>query len=383
MGKLEVPIQEGKNRIRKAQEFMRRKSLDAILVSEPPGDVPVSLNVYYLSGFYNRFSCWRPDIPIIPAEGEPVILTTILHAKHVSAGSWISDVRTYTENEFIEGTWWKTIGEIIKEKKLKRIGVDKNFMPVYTFESFKNASPPNVAFEDCSDILIEMQAIKSEEEIDNIRKACKLSEEALKVGLEEVRVGMTERQLSLVIYNALNELGLTRRPPPISLSSGKPPAGGKATDKKIEKGDMIHIDFGGQYKQYASDFTRNVIIKGKPSKELEMVYKTVVDAEQSAIKAVRPGVKASEIDSIAREKMVKAGFPYAHNTGHGLGLHTHYYPVIGPKETRVLEPGMCFTIEPAARVPGKVYAHIEDDIVVTKDGYECLTTFPRELYIIV
>jgi len=379
---MEVTNQEGKTRLSKARELMRKKGLDSMIVTEPPGDEPVSLNVYYLCGFYNRFSCWRPDVPIIPAEGDPVIVTTAIHENAVKAGAWIKDIITYTENEFIEGTWWKIIGDVVRDRKFKRVGVDKNFMPTHSYESIKNASPRDVIFEDCSSIIIEMQAIKSKEEIDKLRIACKLSEEALKVGLESVRVGMTERELSLIIYKALIDLGLTRRPPPITLSSGKPPSSGKATNKKIEKGDMIHIDFGGKYELYAADFTRNVIIKGKPSKKLEKVYNILVDAEQSAIKAVRPGVKASEIDAIAREKLAKAGFSYKHNTGHGLGLHTHYYPVIGPKETRVLEPGMCFTVEPTARIPGKIMTHVEDDIVVTEDGYESLTSFPRELYII-
>jgi Xaa-Pro aminopeptidase len=191
---------------------------------------------------------------------------------------------------------------------------------------------------------------------------------------------MTERELSLTIYKALIDLGLTRRPPPITLSSGKPPAGGKASDKKIEKGDLIHIDFGGKYDFYAADFTRMAVLKGEPPKEFEKAYNLLVDVEQTAVKAVRPGIKAAEIDAIAREKLAEHGYTYKHNTGHGLGLHTHYYPVIGPKETRTLKAGMCFTIEPTIRVPGKIFAHVEDDVVVTKNGYESFTTFPREIY---
>mgnify|MGYP001025888919 FL=1 len=375
-----VESSEGKNRIRTAQEFMRKKGLDAIMVAEPPGDQPASLNVYYLSGFYNPFSCWRPDVPIIPADGDPVMVTTALHQEAVQATSWISDLRTYTDKEFTEGSWWKIIGEVVKDRKLATIGVDKNFMPVSAFENIKNVCPRDVKFEDCSDLVIDMQAIKSKKEVDKLRQACRLSERALKVGLESARVGMTEKELSLIIYKSLHDFGLTRRPPPISLSSGKPPGGGKATDKKIESGDIIHFDFGGQYELYACDLTRTAIVKGRPSEEFERVYNIVLDAEQSAVKAVKPGIKASEIDAIAREKMKKAGFTYGHNTGHGLGLHTHYYPVIGPAENRELKPGMCFTIEPNARIPGKAYAHVEDDIVVTETGYESMTSFPREIY---
>lgn len=154
-------------------------------------------------------------------------------------------------------------------------------------------------------------------------------------------------------------------------------------ERKIQQGDFILFDLGVVYNGYCSDITRTVAF-GEPTDAQRDVYDTVKKAEQAAVDLVRPGVKAFEIDKIARDIIDEAGYGdyFTHRIGHGLGISVHEFPSITGTNELVLEEGMVFTIEPGIYNPDITGVRIEDDVVVTTDGVEVLTKFPKELQII-
>ena len=155
------------------------------------------------------------------------------------------------------------------------------------------------------------------------------------------------------------------------------------SERTIEQGDMVVLDFGGLKDGYGSDTTRTVHV-GEPTDEEREVYETVRRAQQTAFEAVRPGVECQEIDRAARKVIVDAGYGdyFIHRTGHGIGLTTHEPPYMVEGETHQLEPGMCFSIEPGVYLPGRFGVRIEDIVTVTAEGGQRFNNTPRELQIV-
>jgi Xaa-Pro dipeptidase len=155
---------------------------------------------------------------------------------------------------------------------------------------------------------------------------------------------------------------------------------GVATDKKVEIGDFITMDFGCVYQGYCSDITRTVAF-GQINEEQREIYNTVLEAQIAAVEACRPGKTCAEIDLTARNIIRNKGYGdyFPHRLGHGLGISVHEYPSLTEINTLSLQEGMVFTIEPGIYVPGKAGVRIEDDLYVTENGVEILTKFPKEL----
>ena len=157
----------------------------------------------------------------------------------------------------------------------------------------------------------------------------------------------------------------------------------EVSERTIEDGDMVVLDFGGLQDGYGSDTTRTVHV-GEPTEEERGVFEVVRRAQQAAFVAVRPGVACQEIDRVARKVISDAGYGeyFIHRTGHGIGLTTHEPPYMVEGETRALEPGMCFSVEPGIYLPGRFGVRIEDIVTVTEDGGRRLNNTSHELHIV-
>jgi Xaa-Pro aminopeptidase len=195
-----------------------------------------------------------------------------------------------------------------------------------------------------------------------------------------VRVGRTERDIAGDIEVALRAAGFSRPAFETIVASGPNSAlpHARPTARAIEAGDPTVLDFGGVYDGYCVDLTRTVQLGVAPA-ALRGLYTAVAEAQQAALRAVRPGVPSSSIDAAARGVLERHGLgeAFGHGTGHGLGLEVHEEPRIARAAARlpdvVVEPGMVFTIEPGAYVPGVGGVRIEDDVLVTETGCEVLT----------
>ncbi|MEG2338548.1 MAG: M24 family metallopeptidase, partial [Clostridium sp.] len=155
---------------------------------------------------------------------------------------------------------------------------------------------------------------------------------------------------------------------------------GVASDKVIENGDFVTLDFGCIYNGYCSDMTRTIVV-GKASDKQREIYNLVLKANEEALKNIKPGIKCLELDKVARDIIIEGGYGecFGHGLGHGLGREIHEEPRVSPKGETILEEGMVITDEPGIYIEGFGGVRIEDLIVVTKDGYRVLSSSPKSL----
>jgi Xaa-Pro aminopeptidase len=233
---------------------------------------------------------------------------------------------------------------------------------------------------------------KDDHEVDMLRRGgLLLSAVALDV-LQDARAGTTEQELAAKIDWRIKSAGFERCSFETIVASGPNSAlpHAHAGERALREGDLVVLDFGGVYGGYCVDLTRTVAV-GKVDAEMRRVYGAVLEAQQAAMAAAKGGVRAGDIDAAARQSLARHSLAeaFGHSTGHGLGVEIHEAPRVGPKreataeraapEDDLIEPGMVFTIEPGAYIPGWGGVRIEDDVLVTGEGIELLTNVPREL----
>jgi Xaa-Pro dipeptidase len=263
----------------------------------------------------------------------------------------------------------------------KRLAVEELRMRVLEYDLIR-AHMPGVTIVQGGAALAALRLVKDDDAITYLREAMAISESALQACITAVCPGMTEREIaSTLIVEQLRRGGGKHPFEPLVLSGPKAALPhGEPGDRKVQAGEPLLIDFGTTVRGYASDITRTFSV-GAPSARLREVYDVVRAANEAGRKAAGPGVPAEDVDRAARRVIEEAGLGayFTHRTGHGLGLEAHEGPNIVAGNAQVLEPGMVFTVEPGVYIPGELGVRIEDDVVITPDGAESLTRFPREL----
>jgi Xaa-Pro aminopeptidase len=242
------------------------------------------------------------------------------------------------------------------------------------------------------DLIERLRLIKDDHEIEMLRRGgLLLSSVALEV-INDAKAGVTEQELAAKIDFRIKSAGFERCSFETIVASGPNAAQphAHAGDRALARGDLVVLDFGGVYGGYCVDLTRTVAI-GAPDAEMQRVYGAVLEAQNAAIAASKAGVRAGDIDAAARQTLGRHELDkaFGHGTGHGLGIEIHEAPRVGPRREatatapaapdELIAPGMVFTIEPGAYIPGWGGVRIEDDVLVTADGVELLTNVPREL----
>ena len=235
-------------------------------------------------------------------------------------------------------------------------------------------------------VIEQSRLVKDASEVATLRDAAARLTFVAEKAFQAVRPGATEREVAAAIEMALRSAGYERPAFDTIVASGPNAAlpHYRAGLRILTPGDLVVLDFGGVLDGYCSDLTRTVSV-GAPTADALRLHAAVRDAQRAAIEAVKPGVPATSVDAAARSLLESRGLgdAFGHGTGHGLGLDIHEEPRVGPPRSHSasvqLEPGMVFTIEPGAYVPGMGGVRIEDDVLVTGDGCEVLTSVPREL----
>jgi Xaa-Pro aminopeptidase len=255
------------------------------------------------------------------------------------------------------------------EDRLRKAGVDKILIPTER-------------------LVDRLRIVKDDIEIETLRRAAQLLSGVARDLRSVVRPGMRELEVAARIDSALKIAGFPRYAFDTIVASGPNAAHphARAGERLLTEGDLVVLDFGGVYDGYCVDLTRTLAL-GEASDEARRVHAAVAAAQGAAIARARPGIRASDVDRAARDVLSDAGLgeAFGHGTGHGLGLEIHEEPrVARPTPGRetddlMLEPGMVFTIEPGAYVPGWGGVRIEDDVLVTASGCEVLTEAPRDL----
>jgi Xaa-Pro aminopeptidase len=231
-----------------------------------------------------------------------------------------------------------------------------------------------------------LREIKDAIEINLIKEAVRRAETAFLKVKPYIRQGIRERAIALRFEEILKKNGCRHIPFDVIVASGPNSAmpHAKPTERKLNKSDLIIIDWGGEADGYFSDMTRTLLVKGDNVSKKREIYQIVLKANKRAILKILPGVKSKDIDFSAREVIKRTGYSefFGHGTGHGVGLQIHELPRIAWNKREVIKKDMVFTIEPGIYIPGLGGVRIEDMVVVKPGGHEVLTTLPKEIEII-
>ena len=236
-----------------------------------------------------------------------------------------------------------------------------------------------------SELINEPRMVKDEGELNLLRRAEQIGDEAFTHILDILKPGVSEREIALELEYFMKKQGASKLSFDTIVASGAnssmPHA--QVTDRLIENGDFVTMDFGCIYRGYCSDMTRTVAV-GQPSDEMKKVYQIVLDANLRAMEGIMAGVKCSDIDDLARGYIADKGYGdfFGHGLGHGVGLYIHEEPRFSPKCHVILKENMVITDEPGIYLPGKFGVRIEDLVVVKKDGYERLSNSPKKLIVV-
>lgn len=282
---------------------------------------------------------------------------------------------------------YEQIGELAKRHGVRRVAVESEYMTLSEFTAWKE-KVPGVEFVmngKVNDVIRRMRMIKSPDELDAIRAAQKVTDEAFSHICGYIRPGLTDREIAGELLDYAFRHGSEGASFDYIVVSGRNSSmpHGVPTDKVVARGDFITMDFGCLVDGYCSDMTRTVAV-GEVTDEQRMIYDTVLRAQLAAIAAVKPGGICHVVDAAARDIITDAGYGacFGHTTGHSLGLEIHENPRFGKGDETVCEPGMVMTAEPGIYLEGRFGVRIEDMVLVTKDGCEDLTHSDKSLIIL-
>ncbi|SIS40545.1 M24 family metallopeptidase [Salimicrobium flavidum] len=239
--------------------------------------------------------------------------------------------------------------------------------------------------QDVTEMLDRQRAVKDEQEISIMREAAALADEGVEAGVAALSEGVTEMEVLATIEFEMKKRGVREMSFSTMVLFGEK-AGhphGNPGDRRLKKGDLVLFDLGVVWKGYTSDITRTVAF-GEPDEQQREIYETVKRAEAASLELSRPGRRIGDLDQAARNIITEAGYGdyFPHRIGHGLGINVHEFPSMSHLNDDTLQPGMTFTIEPGIYNPAIGGVRIEDDVLITEDGYETLTKTTKELRII-
>ncbi|MCL7417274.1 MAG: Xaa-Pro peptidase family protein [Halalkalicoccus sp.] len=329
-------------------------------------------NCQYLTGFRDE-PMERHLLLFVPREGEPTFLAPTMYAEQLAETS-VADIRLWDDGEDPR----EGVREIVEGIDPERLLVDDRLWARFTQDL---RAVTDAEFGLASEVLADLRLKKDEAEIDAIRRASALTDRVS----EEIRaldaVGMTERDLAREIDSRLAEAGGDGPSFETIVAAGENGARPhhRHGDREIAAGDPVVLDFGTRIEGYPSDQTRTHVFGSEPPEGFAEVHDVVREAQQAAVETVEPGVPAEVVDRAAREVIEEAGYGerFTHRTGHGVGIEVHEPPYIVEENSRKLEAGMVFSVEPGIYLEGKFGVRIEDLVAVTETGCERLNDSSR------
>ncbi len=351
-------------RLEKLRKLLKKTGAEALLVTSAP-------NVTYLTGF--------------TGDSSYLLLT---HEKQIL----LSDGRYLTQiEEECPGLEMniRRAGFLIHQQVIKvlraagisRLAIEADSITVSTRERIAEKLP-KLAIGATSGMVEHLRQVKDREELALIRQAARIAEKSFAVIRAGLRLEQTEKQIGDALERQFRLFGGDGPafPPIVAVGPRAALPHATLTDRQVGDGDILLVDWGAQWRLYKSDLTR-VLVTAKISTKLRRVYEVVLRAQARAIAAIRPGTPTTEVYAAARSVIADAGFGrrFNHGIGHGFGLEIHESPRMSAKSTAMLKPGMVVTVEPGVYIPGWGGVRIEDDILVTRDGHEVLTTLPKQL----
>ena len=292
-----------------------------------------------------------------------------------------------TTEVLLSERFFTQVDELLKKENIKKLYLETDTVSISRYNLLKENLSDYILSDDSkfSKKIEELRSIKTKSEIENIKSAQSITDETFSYILNRIKKGVSEREIMLDMEFYSRRIGSEETAFDFIVVSGKNSSlpHGVPTDKKIESGDFITMDFGCTVNGYRSDMTRTVAY-GKISKKQESVYNTVLKAQTETLKAIKSGIPCNEIDSVARDIITAVGYGknFGHGLGHSVGLEIHENPACNTRDTTPLKSGMIMTVEPGIYLENEFGVRIEDMVVVTDNGCINLTKSPKELIVL-
>lgn len=275
------------------------------------------------------------------------------------------------------------VAEQAKKLGINKLGFEQDHLTFSSYKAYEKVVEAKLV--PVSQAIEKLRLIKTDAEIKILKEAAKIADAAFAHIIKFIRPGLTELEVSNELEFFMRKAGATSSSFDIIVASGYRSAlpHGRASEKIIENGDMVTLDFGAYYNGYISDITRTLAV-GKPDEKLTEIYNIVLEAQLRGVNGIKPGITGIEADALTRDYITEKGYGdyYGHSTGHGIGLEVHEGPSLSSKSDIILETGMVVTCEPGIYLPGLGGVRIEDDLLITKDLNERLTYSSKELIIL-
>ena len=361
------------SRLDKLNASLRSSELDAVILNPGP-------TLTHLTGL--RFHLMeRPVVLMFAKDQDPAIVLPELELQKVVSLPYQLQVFAYPENP---SEWDGAFRKAVQALGLdgKRIGVEPRQLRLLEFRHVK-AGAPEAEYPDASDVLSALRLRKDRAEVEAMRRAVKIAQAALEATIPLIKMGMTEKELSSELVVQLLRSGSEPEMPFAPIVSGGPNAANphaSPSERKLQAGDLLVIDWGATYDGYISDLTRTFAVADVDDEYVE-IHRIVQEANAAGRAAAKPGLPCASVDQAARAVIEQAGYGrfFTHRTGHGIGMEGHEEPYMRGDNLQLLEPGMAFTVEPGIYLPERNGVRVEDNVVITETGADVLSDMPREI----
>jgi Xaa-Pro dipeptidase len=357
-----------RNRIEKVQKHLESSSADFAFLTPAP-------NFQYLTGYdYDMHE--RLTALVIRKDAETQIVAPSFEVTGQSSKTWIKDFLPWAEDE----NPYSLVASLAGEKSGGHSVLLDDSTSLGVYWSLESALGGFTKTASVSPLIHSMRITKSDEEVEMMKKAGRIINDAVLKAFSEVTIGMTELEVQEIVHKEIRRLGGTPTFAAIQFGENSAIPHAAAGGRELKKGDVVLMDCGCTLDGYNTDMTR-VGVVGPPNEELERVYSTVLQALETAVDNITPGMACGAADGIARRVIDNAGYGdyFTHRLGHGIGLEVHETPYVVRGSSEELQPGMCHSIEPGIYLEGKFGIRIEDLVVIREGGPELLTFMPRDL----
>ncbi|PWA13223.1 Xaa-Pro dipeptidase [Pueribacillus theae] len=351
-------------RVQKLREVMKKCNIDSMLITS-------SSNLRYMTNFTGTAG---------------IALISLNEAKFITDFRYTEQAKEQAKGYDIVEHKGKIIEEIAKQAekmKINQLGFEEDHVTYSTYQTYKKEIPAQLI--PVSGIIEELRLIKDNTEIQIVKEAAEIADAAFEHIITYIKPGMREREISDELEFFMRKKGATSSSFDTIVASGYRSAlpHGVASDKVIEEGDFVTLDYGAYYKGYCSDTTRTIAV-GEPSDQLKEIYAIVLEAQRLGVEGIKPGMSGKEADALTRNYIKDKGYGdyFGHSTGHGIGLDIHEGPTLSVNSETILKPGMIVTVEPGIYLSGIGGVRIEDDILITETGNKRLTKATKELIIL-
>lgn len=382
-------LNEARGRLQKFQGELKTAGQDVAIVTDES-------SIAYLAGFWGYLSIefGRPTMLLVYADADPVVLTPLMESEMVAAMTWVENVATWEDSG--PNRWEAVLARLLGDRP-GRVGIERNLIPAMV-RNMLSETWPDVPFGDISPLLGAMRMVKSPAEIDVMRQAGAIAGAMMAAAEGSLAVGSPEYESALAVINAgtrkaaefLSVKGTEAFISPLIhnlqiLQSGTDTSmvHRRASVKTYEKGDPVYFCFCNmaQFKQYKLGFDRMFHV-GEISDEAARVQEAAIAAQQAALASIREGAVAEDVAEAANVVYRERGYETGYRTGRSIGVSYLEAPELKAGDKTVLKAGMTFAVDGGISVDGRLGGRIGDSIVVTVDGFEYLTEYPRQLLVV-